>query len=922
MRNHFRLPLFSTMAWSSTLLRAASVCGLLGLTVGQSGCQKTQEQTPDAIADMSPPAPDLAGEAAHCAYEPAPVRAASGGPIVAGTVLAGVGEAPLDLPVGTPLGGYTARTQLLGSYNAPDNRRSPHAKAFVPSAGVQTRPLVRALYLKAGTEPVVIVKAELCVAYDRLVFDLERELTKAGLMSARGRVIVAASHTHAGYGTYQGVFHLALGFDRFQEEQYQRLLKSMVTAATMAVTSAAPAKLGAGVWDGWDDKDEIYSDRRGDDNILKGKDGKPVGPHKEQRLLVLRVDDLAGKPLALLNSFPMHGTTSDAENPLASSDSTGHVELALEEQFDSKVLVMHLQGPAGDASPRGRGGLGHCDGNKDLCTDFARMESLGVLAAPRIVDLWKSITTSATAELEVVTRSVKNGRSIRVRGDMVYSPYVPEAEIDGSPAAIFNADGSAKSPITQFNVPNSAALCGDKKPVLPVEGIPGAKGAPYGSCAEVGAASKFIASLLKVDAPEQPNCETTRTTLTALRLGAVPVTRRKLGMGGTPVDEHGSETLLLVTMPGEPVSQLADLLRDRSPAGADRTFVIGYSQGHVGYLLGVENWLLGGYEPSINIYGPLEGEWLMERALDLAKLAMTPEREDAEATGEAAPQPGARFDRLRFVPGTAASVPINRSPLLGPVTEPIPASLYMRLKSSLPVTAQPDPMIKRVTGRATFVFYGGDPEEGTPEVVLQREDPAKPGVFADVLMRSGRPVGSRGRDILLTYTPSPVDAEPGKAAANLWAVEWQAVGWERSERQGLQAALDVPIGRYRFSVKGVSRGGPYSLQSSAFGIDAVRALQVTATLTGSQVKGQVVYPAAKGYRLLQLDGPSDGEVPLAGMVQLRLVSRKDMKELAVVQALGAGGKFDVDAAGLDVSAGLEVWVTDRFLNSGLQNVMK
>jgi hypothetical protein len=93
----------------------------------------------------------------------------------------------------------------------------------------------------------------------------------------------------------------------------------MVTAATMAVTSAAPAKLGAGVWDGWDDKDEIYSDRRGDDNILKGKDGKPVGPHKEQRLLVLRVDDLAGKPLALLNSFPMHGTTSDAENPLASA---------------------------------------------------------------------------------------------------------------------------------------------------------------------------------------------------------------------------------------------------------------------------------------------------------------------------------------------------------------------------------------------------------------------------------------------------------------------------------------------------------------------------------------------------------------------------------------------------------------------------
>ena len=53
-------------------------------------------------------------------------------------------------------------------------------------------------------------------------------------MAARGRVIVSTSHTHAGYGTFQGTFHLTLGFDLFQEEQYQRLLKSMVNAATAA----------------------------------------------------------------------------------------------------------------------------------------------------------------------------------------------------------------------------------------------------------------------------------------------------------------------------------------------------------------------------------------------------------------------------------------------------------------------------------------------------------------------------------------------------------------------------------------------------------------------------------------------------------------------------------------------------------------
>ena len=164
------------------------------------GCKPGPELEPTdgpPAADLAPPSTDLTPPGPRCQYEPAPIPAGVGQPITAGTVLAGVGEAPLDLPVGTPLGGYTARMKLLGG-TAPDSRQVPHAKAFVASAGVQTRPQVRALYLKAGSEPVLMVKADLCVAYDRLVYDLERELSTRGLLSARGRVIVSTSHTHSG----------------------------------------------------------------------------------------------------------------------------------------------------------------------------------------------------------------------------------------------------------------------------------------------------------------------------------------------------------------------------------------------------------------------------------------------------------------------------------------------------------------------------------------------------------------------------------------------------------------------------------------------------------------------------------------------------------------------------------------------------
>lgn len=905
---------------TSGSLRSRSAMGLgLGALLfrlgglGGLGCT-THPDPPDnpSPADMSAPTPDQSPPGASCSYEVAPVPAGVGQPIAAGAVRAGVGEAPLDLPVGTPLGGYTARMALLGGM-APDGRRSPHAKAFVASAGVQTRPQVRALYLQAGSEPVLMIKADLCVAFDRLVYDLEKELTNRGLMAARGRVIVSTSHTHAGYGTFQGTFHLTLGFDLFQEEQYQRLLKSMVSAATAAIANAAPASIGAGIFDGWDSKDEIFSDRRGEDDVIKGSDGKPVGPHKEQRLLVLRVDDAAGQPLALLTSFPMHGTIGGDDNPLTSVDSTGHVELALEEQFDRKVLVMHLQGPAGDASPRGRGGIASCDDKTTLCTDFARMESLGQLAAPRIIGLWQGIKTTATAALEVVTRAVPNGRSIRVRDNLAYLPYEADREIDNRPESIFNPDGTAKGPISQFNVPVGAGLCGSKNKMLPVDGIPGAKGIPYGSCAEMGAANGFISTILQLEPPPVPTCETTRTTLTALRLDTLPVLRRKLDGGGLPVDTKSQETLLLVTMPGEPVSLLADTLRQKSPAGAEQTFVVGYSQGHVGYILGVENWLLGGYEPSINIYGPLEGEWLMERALDLAKLAMTPERDDAEATGIGAPTPGGRFDRYAFPPAPLVATPRSGAAKAGQLPTTIPAELLVRTRSTPPTKAQPEATVTRLSGRATFVFYGGDPEEGTPEVTLQREEPAGSGTWKPVATRSGRTLGSRGRDVLLTYTPMPIDAVAGKIDAHLWAAEWQAVGWDRAaDRTGLAAVFDAPLGNYRFAAQGSAGGKSYHVESSAFAIVADGVVRLGGTRSGSSLTGQAVYPIGRGYRLLRLDGPSDGDLPLTGPAMLSVRSLKDGKTETLSAAV-ANGQWNATTT-LDVSAGIEVMLIDAYGN--------
>ena len=67
---------------------------------------------------------------------------------------------------------------------------------------------------------------------------------------------------------------------------------------------------------------------------------------------------------------------------------------------------------------------------------------------------------------------------------------------------------------------------------------------------------------------------------------------------------------------------------------------------------------------------------------------------------------------------------------------PIPAELLVRTRATPPTTAQPAATLARLGGRATFVFYGGDPEEGTPEVILQREEPAGSGTWQPVTTRS------------------------------------------------------------------------------------------------------------------------------------------------------------------------------------------
>ena len=812
----------------------------------------------DAV-DVAPPPEDLGegpatpASAAHCDYAPRATPSPSGGVVREGDLRAGVAERFLDLQVGSTLGAYTGRARSMGIRFAADDRDIPYAGSFLPSVGVERAPRVRALALDNGEDRVLILKADVGVADDVVLASVEQELGSTWA----GRVIFAASHTHSGPGHYIANDVLTVGFGVFRRESHAQLVARLTQVARDAIATLAPARLGVHREPAFDPRDEVSRDRRDQNDALAG------GRRKDNDLYVLRVDRADGTALAVVPVVGVHPTVLGADNPFASGDASGAIEAAVEEGFDREVMVMHLQGSAGDVSPAGRGGI-DCDG-ADLCLNFARAESVGRAAAPWIRAGWTRAgeVMRGRLALEVLTRAVPLGpdwRTFDVRdGGLRYLDFDLRREPDRE---IFGPDGGLRSPLDEFNAPFGAALCGGPGSALtPRAQMPGTLGlAPYQSCNRVEGIGPVLGPGLGLSFPRnEVLCGTTRTTVTALRVGE----------------------WYLATIPGEPVTLLGDRLRRASPDPA-RTMVVGYAQGHIGYVLTAEDWLSAGYEPGINVWGPLEGEYVMEQSAALLRLAATPARED--------PREGV----TRWVPRLAASLPPpDAAPRAGEVPTVLPGTLYvpaLSRRGARPTRAQPADRVAR-GGLTHFIWIGEDPRAGTPRVTLERA--GDDGAFTPVRRRSGRAV--QDGDFLLAVTPDPI-ASPGASRTWYWSVEWQALRPGGTANDDLGARAELPIGRYRFRVEGTG----YAVSSAPFEVTA-GSLDVALRREGGALTLRVTRRLPQGYRLIDLEALSNGPVPLRDARVTLTLRLGDGSSRNVERTLDGEGRAQITTSEVDIA---------------------
>ena len=210
--------------------------------------------------------------------------------------------------------------------------------------------------------------------------------------------------------------------------------------------------------------------------------------------------------------------------------------------------------------------------------------------------------------------------------------------------------------------------------MFPAAQIPGTEGIlPYGSCLRLDLAAEILGPIFDIDFgvdETHPVCETTRTTISALRIG----------------------DYVIGTMPGEVSVLIADLVRAKSPV-PDKTIVVGYAQGHVGYMLRARGLGARRLRAERHVLGPARGR-VHRRAAARADAA----RADADARGRRRPAAPRKVATATIVDDLEIDEP---APLAGTVPATVPNEVWARTGTAGAGAARgADPARRRASRRS------------------------------------------------------------------------------------------------------------------------------------------------------------------------------------------------------------------------------
>ena len=207
------------------------------------------------------------------------------------------------------------------------------ARHDAPSEGTLDPLMAKAIVIAAGDDKVALVGIDLGRGPTEAMMKIIRQeiAAKAGIR----HVLITGSHTHHGPvieltdepGLGKGKFDVAVAYSK-------KLPHLLVEAILDADKDLKPAKIGVAT-------ESVTLNR----NRHTKREPKATDP----MLAVLRFDDLAGKPIAVLVNFAAHPVMTDEKILKYSADYPGFLKNKVEAELSTKCVFM--QGASGDMSP-------------------------------------------------------------------------------------------------------------------------------------------------------------------------------------------------------------------------------------------------------------------------------------------------------------------------------------------------------------------------------------------------------------------------------------------------------------------------------------------------------------------------------------------------------------------------------------------
>ena len=498
-------------------------------------------------------------EDGHCINgicEPYPIAFTAPAPAgdARGKLDVGIARIELDVPVGVSMAGYAMRR----------GPTTPYRRSLGGSNAWLDKPDVRAIVFDDQEEMLILLRVPIPWSTDFMIADTAYKVQQELGINVIDNIVSSSPHSHSHPARfwhlvtdkYFGIF----GYDEFSFEIFDRITSSLARAIVMALEDRQPAKFGYAMIENFDEKNLISRDRRPENNELAGTYGK------DDRLFVMRIDDLDDNPRAILTHFGMHGTVFESSNPTLSGDAGGGVELEITrgagEKYQRPVTGFYIQGNAGDVSPAGDD-LDHAAAE--------RIQLIGKRAWDTIEPIFDGIKTSDNIDVSVVSQRVE----------------ITHSKLGYIAPEFFDRGASCEDSAEYFRY--GAFQC--------VEGDPAGDTDPSTTFEDGDLNCIFAIECLTAGYPV-PQFQKTRLSVGQL--------------GG----------LAFATIPGEPLSQYGRDLSQRIKeivTGSDDALIVGYSQDHHFYLIGEEDWWQGGYEASRVIWGWRLGDYLAENSAELAK---------------------------------------------------------------------------------------------------------------------------------------------------------------------------------------------------------------------------------------------------------------------------------------------------------------